>query len=234
MAAQWEGEMELGTCSGSLQITYYRDNRLGSGVDHGAVAKAVETLPQAFNDGAGGKRIWLQITLPLILVGFLVVVIAVGTLFFGSASGPFSSSFSSMPSVGPGPSHRRMNPEFESSATSMRTSFMISAALMLGWFASSGVLFCLHRQAIEDGFGGVQRQLGKLNDSMHPLNFSLRKDTQVVSERVIGEHGVGPGTHRTTTIHRYFLVIFNAKPAVPVVTATVVGNDIVVGNDLGV
>jgi hypothetical protein len=69
---------------------------------------------------------------------------------------------------------------------------------------------------------------------MHPLNFSLRKDTQVVSERVIGEHGVGPGTHRTTTIHRYFLVIFNANSAVPVVTATGVGNDIVVGNDLGV
>jgi len=224
MAAQWEGEMVLG-CSGSLQVAYYRDNRLGS-VDHEGLAKAVATLPQAFDEGASGKRIFLKVTFPLIIVGFIVTVIG-ASLAFHKSSGSSSSS-ENCPDMGdPGwydCKTSAMESNHESSNISMAMGFVVTAILMIAWFASSVCLFCLRSQAIQDGFHGVQRQLGKLNESMSPLNFCMRTEMTAVRERRIGHIGEhGPGTHRTRIIYRYFLEIRNTA-AQAVVTAVVVGD----------
>lgn len=235
MAAQCqcETEMVLG-CTGSLQAAYYRDNRLGTidgcDIDHEELASAVAALPEAFDAGAGSKRIWLKVAFPVAVVGFIVVIIGA---IASSSGGSSSSSSADCPGMNDPGYWDCQEKKHDDNASGASQAWIVTIVLMVVWFATCAVLMFLRSQAVRDGFNGVQQQLGKLNESMYPLNFSMRTEVTAVRERKPGHIGevstgtdrIGPGgTHRTRIIYRYFLEITNTSAQIPVIAqAQVVG-----------
>lgn len=208
-----ETEMNLG-CDGTLKVAYSQDNRLGN-VNHAAVAEAVATLPPAFAEGAGGKQIWLWLAFPLMIAGFVTTGIVTGAIFvIGTATDLTAFSADNCGKMSdPGWYECRQSEQnsnvtnFKQTAMWMSIRFAISGLLMFAWFASCVLLLCLRASAANDGFEGLQRKLGELNQKMSPLNFSMRTDVHQSYHYSGIDDSPGGGTR---IIYRYFLVIMNS------------------------
>merc|ERR1711972_410498 len=100
---------------------------------------------------------------------------------------------------------------------------------MIAWFILSVVLMLSRSSAVSNGFEGVQRKLGELNQKMQPINFAMRTDvhTQTYYSHTEGPGDVGVGVggmhRRTRIIYRYFLEISNTTQPVQAVQGVVIG-----------
>jgi len=206
----WEGEMFV-SFSGELQVNYFQDNRLGNNVDHDKIKKAVDTLPKAFADRVGGKKIVLTCGLvgPFILFGLLIVVGAI--VITTVVNAPVESApEKKCPEMGePGwfeCKSEKSESEHNKTGGNMGKGFGILAGCGFAWFIASAGLMCFRSSAIKEGMSAVQEQIGRLNSEMYPFNFSYR--TEVIVTRSHGVHD-GPGHGKTHSFTRYFLNITN-------------------------
>jgi len=146
-----EGEITVGM-TGGLEVKIPKDTRLGN-VDHRAVADAIHSLPDAFDDAANSPidKCLLKLGYPFLCL--LVGVGIVGIIVFLVITVGFGSDVVV----------DALRPDL----------YMIIFGLMA---VTVFVVMIGNNCAVKKGLEGVKERLRELNQTMYPLNFSMREE----------------------------------------------------------